>query len=90
MAQEKSNTERQEFTVVLSGIELSDEQRYKLSEAIQKAALGVLPEVQWRPLDEDAPPELLSLLAPERELAIHIPLLGMVGWPPDEPPFWEV
>src|SRR5437763_115569 len=54
---------REEFAVVLEGLDLSDEQRETIDKAIQKAVLDVLPKVEWRSLEDDHPPEMRSSIA---------------------------
>jgi len=77
---------QEEFTVVLDGVELSDEQRTTLNEAIQKSVLAVLSDVEWQPLGEEALPEVRELLASRRPAGTPL-LMGMMAWPAGKPPW---
>ena len=74
---------REEFAVVLEGLDLSDEQRETIDKAIQKAVLDVLPKVEWRSLEDDHPPEMRNFIAPIRKRG-HRPTMGFVAWPEGE------
>jgi hypothetical protein len=78
---------QEEFTVVLDGLDLSEEQRVAIDEAIQKAVLDVLPDIDWRPLESEEPPEMMKFVAPIRDRGGR-PTMGLIAWPRGKEP-WE-
>ena len=76
---------QEEFTVVLDGIELSDEQRVTLDEAIQQAVLGVLTDIDFEPLADETADAVRAVRASWEPLR-RPPLMGMVAWPKGKPP----